>query len=52
MYTLGAMAKKQTKTLKIDAELHHQLKMRAAETKRTINAIVEAALRLFLAQPS
>ncbi len=36
------------KTLYIEAELHHKLKMRATETKKTIRELVEAALRLYL----
>jgi len=46
------MAEKEVKTLKIDADLHQQLKVRAAETRKTITELVEAALRLFLARTS
>lgn len=39
---------KEIKALLIDAELHYELKMRAAETRKTIKELVEAALRLYL----
>ena len=42
------METKEIKTLFIDAELHHELKMRAVETRKTIRELVEAALRLYL----
>jgi|GEM_PF-3998167 len=46
------MGNDELKNLKIDPELHQQVKIRAAETNRKIREVVEAALRLFLAQPS
>jgi len=46
------MSENELKNLKIDPELHRQLKIRAAETNKKIREVVEAALRLFLAQPS
>ena len=42
------MTEKATKTLKIDAELHRQVKIRAAETKGTITQLVEVAIYLYL----
>lgn len=37
-----------TKSLWIDAELHRELKMRAAETRRSIRDLAEVAIRLYL----
>ena len=36
------------KSLWIDAELHHELKMRAVETRGSIRQLAEAAIRLYL----
>lgn len=38
--------------LKVDSELHRQLKIRAAEVRKTMTELVEAALRLFLDRAS
>jgi len=37
-----------TKSLWINAELHRELKMRAAETRRSIRDLAEVAIRLYL----
>lgn len=42
------MGNDELKNLKIDPQLHHQLKMRAAAEQTTIRELVEAAVRLFL----
>lgn len=42
------MTEPELRTINIDPELHHELKIRAAETRKTIKELVEAALRLYL----
>jgi len=42
------MEKKSHVTIRINTDLHQQAKIRAAETRKTLTEVVEAALRLFL----
>jgi len=50
---IGKMAQKEgVKTINIDEELHARLRLEAAKRRASIKELVEAALRLFLAQPS
>ena len=42
------MAEQELRTINIDPELHHELKTRAVEVRKTIKELVEAALRLYL----